>query len=145
MFGLIASVIVPICDVSDESEHIARAEITSNGVLFPYRTGEDYNLTRTYNYTPNDVKKGLNKNAGYEVPHATTFLWATVKKRFSRLIMTPIKLIIAIPMVYSAFEQNQFFGYIPHALGVAIAKLLDLNLIRFCGLEECLTYYVTHH
>jgi uncharacterized membrane protein len=29
----------------------------------------------------------------------------------------------------SAFEQNPFYGYLPQAIGIFIAKLLDLNVV----------------
>ena len=32
-------------------------------------------------------------------------------------------------LVISAFEQNPFYGYLPQALGMIIAKMLDLNVI----------------
>ena len=34
--GIVCALIVPICDVSDEIEHLARAEITSQGVIIPH-------------------------------------------------------------------------------------------------------------
>jgi uncharacterized membrane protein len=43
-------------------------------------------------------------------------------------------------IIDSAFEQNPFFGYLPQAIGIFIAKLLDLNVIwilwlaRICNL-----------
>ena len=43
-------------------------------------------------------------------------------------------------IIDSAFEQNPFFGYLPQAVGIFIAKLLDLNVIwilwlaRICNL-----------
>ena len=128
-FGLISAIIVPICDISDESEHLSRAEITSNGVIFPHWTGEDYNLTRLYNYTPDDVMRGYNKNAGYEMPNAMIFF---IKNREITVLQTDKdteKIDFTPTIVNSAFEQNPFFGYIPQGIGIAIAKLLDLNLI----------------
>ena len=35
-FGMMSALIVPIVDVSDELEHLTRAEITSQGVAFPH-------------------------------------------------------------------------------------------------------------
>lgn len=39
-FGLLSALIVPIADVSDELEHLTRAEITSRGIVFPHWEGE---------------------------------------------------------------------------------------------------------
>ena len=83
-FGIIAAFIVPICDVSDETEHLARAELTSRG-----------DLGKTVDHTPYDTEK-INYTDN---------------------------------LVISAFEQNPFYGYLPQALGMIIAKMLDLNVI----------------
>ena len=45
-FGIVTSFIVPIVDVSDEVEHLTRAEITSQGVLIPHWTGDDVGIDR---------------------------------------------------------------------------------------------------
>ena len=50
-FGLICSLIVPICSVSDEKEHFVRSEITSQGVIFPHWNGEEMGVTSLYNQT----------------------------------------------------------------------------------------------
>ena len=83
-FGIFCALIVPICDVSDESEHLTRAEITSQGVLVPVWNGGDSGIDRLYNHTD--------------------------EGKYSRAL-------------------NDFFGYLPQAIGIVIAKLLDLNVI----------------
>ena len=50
-FGIVCALIVPICDVSDETEHLARAEITSQGVIIPHWTGEDKGVDALFNHT----------------------------------------------------------------------------------------------
>ncbi|WP_197031851.1 DUF2142 domain-containing protein [Methanobrevibacter sp. YE315] len=126
-FGLVCSLIVPIACVSDEPEHFVRAEITSQGVLFPHWTGSDVGLTRTYDtnghYMSNETQIGFktiessnffSNDRGltvFETTHDTDKInWTS--------IITP-----------SAFEQNIFYGYFPQAIGILIAKLLDLNVI----------------
>ena len=47
-FGIISAMVVPIVDVSDEMEHLTRAEITSQGVLFPHWVSGDNHLDRLY-------------------------------------------------------------------------------------------------
>ena len=101
-FGLLSALIVPIADVSDELEHLTRAEITSRGIVFPHWEGGKNNLTQLYNHTDKISNKTI--------------------------------------LDGSAFEQNPFYGYLPQALGVFIAKLFDMNVIwmlwlgRICNL-----------
>ena len=128
-FGIITSFIVPICDVSDETEHLARAELTSRGVFIPHWTGDDLGVERAYNLTGENKIAQYNKGAGYEsiesVNFFTDFLGKTVEYTpydTEKINHTPI-------LIVSAFEQNPFYGYLPQAIGMVIAKLLDLNLI----------------
>ena len=139
-FGLICSVILPICDVSDEGEHLVRAELTSEGVIFPHWTGEDQNLTRLYNVTDGDIMKGLNKNVGYLLSINTSFFVDNLGATVFTTNHDTDKIELVSTLRQSAFEQNPFFGYLPQALGMVIAKLLDLNVIwlmwlgRICNL-----------
>lgn len=128
-FGLICSMILPIGEVSDENEHFTRSEITSNGVIFPHWTGEDLGLTRTYNITDGDVKEGLNKGVGYYVPQAMFFFYKNTGKTVFDIHNDTDKINYTPRIAQSAFEQNPFFGYLPQAVGIAIAKLFDLNII----------------
>ena len=128
-FGLITSFIVPICDVSDEAEHMSRSIITSEGVIFPHWTGEDYNLTRTYNYTTGDKWEAFNSQAGYATINADNFFHSTLGKTVYQTDLDTDKIDYAPFLTTSAFEQNPFFGYLPQAIGILIAKLLDLNVI----------------
>ena len=128
-FGLITSFIVPICDVSDETEHFTRSEITSNGVIFPHWTGEDHNLTRSYNYTTGDKMEAFNREAGYVIPNSVNFFLTDFGKTVFQTSHDTDKIDYTPSIAYSAFEQNPFYGYLPQAIGVVIAKLLDLNVI----------------
>lgn len=139
-FGLVFSVILPICHVSDEGEHLVRAELTSEGVIFPHWTGEDHNLTRLYNVTDGDIMKGLNKNVGYELSINTSFFVDNLGGTVFTTDHDTDKIEFVSTLRQSAFEQNPFFAYLPQALGMTIAKLLDLNVIwllwlgRMCNL-----------
>lgn len=139
-FGLVTSFILPISDVSDEAEHLNRAEITSNGIIFPHWTGEDYNLTRTYNYTTGDKMDAFNTNAGYNVIQSDYFFTFAKGKTVLETYHDTNKINYTPALAYSAFEQNPFYGYLPQAIGIAIAKLLDLNVMwmmwlgRICNL-----------
>ena len=128
-FGLITSFIVPICDVSDETEHMSRAIITSEGVIFPHWTGEDYNLTRTYNYTEDNKFESFDSKAGYVTIGAEYFFLSKYGKTVYETDYDTDKIDHTPFLTTSAFEQNPFFGYLPQAIGIAIAKLLDLNVI----------------
>ncbi|WP_407424327.1 DUF2142 domain-containing protein [Methanobrevibacter sp.] len=128
-FGVITSVIVLICDVSDEIEHMNRAVITSEGVIFPHWTGEDYNLTRLYNYTHGNLRDGFNSQAGYTVPKAMYFFSNNLGKPVFETDGHDAKIDYTPVIVHSAFEQNPFYGYLPQAIGIAMAKLFDLNVI----------------
>ena len=128
-FGIMTSFIVPICDVSDETEHLARAELTSRGVFIPHWTGHDLGVERAYNLTGEYNIPHYNKGAGYEsivsVKFFTEFLGKTVGQTpndTNKINHTPT-------LVVSSYEQNPFYGYLPQAVGMIITKLLDLNVI----------------
>jgi len=72
-FGIVTSFIVPIVDVSDEVEHLTRAEITSQGVLIPHWTGDDVGIDRLYNHTDGELSKEFNKNVGFETIESINF------------------------------------------------------------------------
>ena len=128
-FGIVCALIVPICDVSDETEHLTRAEITSRGILIPHWTGEDLGVNSLFNHTAGVYSNQRNDGAGFHtissIKFFTTYLGYTVFDTLhdtDKINHTPL-------LVESAFEQNPFFGYLPQALGIFIAKLLDLNVI----------------
>ena len=128
-FGLICSLIVPICDVSDEREHLNRAELTSQGIIFPHWTGEDMGLERTYNLTNGDKSTKLNVGAGYATIESSVFFVKNVGKTVFETNNDTDKINYSPKIAESAFEQNPAYGYLPQALGILVAKLLDLNVI----------------
>ena len=139
-FGLVCALILPICSVSDEKEHIVRSEITSQGVIFPHWNGEEKGVTRLYNITDGNIEDAYNEGVGYLTIHGIKVL---VSERNSNIFNSKhaYDKIDYTPEIYdSAFEQNPFYGYLPQAIGILIAKLLDLNLIwvlwlaRICNL-----------
>jgi uncharacterized membrane protein len=129
-FGIISALIVPICDVSDELEHLTRAEITSQGVLFPHWNSGEHNLDRLYNMSDEGrYSSKLNDDVGFETVRSHMFF---LNNREHTVFETEgdTEKINHTPMLDgSAFEQNPFYGYLPQGLGVLIAKLLDLNVI----------------
>lgn len=130
IFGITCSFLMPMMCAPDEYEHIVRSEITSEGILIPEYKNNSYTtiqsiielknvkIERNYNWDILDVKNGTifttnidNKAINYTLKH-----------------------------YHSAFAQNPFYGYIPQAIGMDIAKILNLNTIwllwlgRICNL-----------
>ena len=140
-FGIVCALIVPICDVSDEIEHLTRAEITSRGVIIPHWTGDDMGVQGLYNYTGGErISSERNTGAGYSSISAMTFFYKSLGHTVFETGHDTDKIDHNPRIIDSAFEQNPFFGYLPQALGIFIAKMLDLNVIwmlwlgRFCNL-----------
>ena len=73
-FGMMSALIVPIVDVSDELEHLTRAEITSQGVMFPHWEGGKNNLDRLYNHTSEGkYSTALNTDVGFRTSQSHMF------------------------------------------------------------------------
>ena len=128
-FGLITALIVPIVDVSDELEHLTRAEITSQGVMFPHWISGEHNLDRLYNQTEGRYSTELNTDVGFETVQSHMFF---LHNRENTVFDTPNdtdKINRTMILDGSAFEQNPFYGYLPQAIGVFLAKLFDMNVI----------------
>lgn len=129
-FGVFCALIVPICEVSDESEHLTRAEITSQGVLIPVWNGGDAGIDRLYNHTDEGkYSHALNKGVGFKTIKSTLFFSNERGKTVFEVSGDTDKIDYTPFIDGSAFEQNPFFGYLPQAIGILIAKLLDLNVI----------------
>ncbi|WP_296881532.1 DUF2142 domain-containing protein [uncultured Methanobrevibacter sp.] len=129
-FGMMSSLIVPIVDVSDELEHLTRAEITSQGVIFPHWESGPNNLNRLYNHTSEGkYSTALNKDVGFRTSESHMFF---LNNRENTVFDTPgdtDKISNSTILDGSAFEQNPFYGYLPQAIGVFLAKLFDMNVI----------------
>lgn len=128
-FGLICAMIVPIASVSDEKEHLVRSEITSQGVLFPHWTGEDVGLERLYNYSEHNPKALYNDGVGYQTIGSMKFYDDNRNLQVYQTDGDTDKINYSSHIYHSAFEQNPFWGYLPQAFGILVAKLLDLNVI----------------
>lgn len=119
IFGLICSFTTPICFAPDEVEHFVRTEITSRGDLFPdYVNGSFQTIQSTIDL----ISVGRMNHNNYDAMN-----------RFNSTIFytdadtMPINhTLIDYP---SAFMQNPFWGYLFPAIGMFIAKLLNLNAI----------------
>jgi len=126
-FGIICSFIVPIMDVSDEVEHLARAEITSQGIIIPHWTGHDVGLSSSFNITKNGEK--IFNGVGFETIESMNFYDQNREITVFQTTHDTDKINHSKVIFMSAFEQNPFYAYLPQAIGVFIAKLLDLSLI----------------
>lgn len=122
-FGLFNTFLTPVVDVCDESEHFWRSEITSQGVLVPdYVSIPDSNQS---GYKTLASLKDLYPNTGNTVFETD---WDDRPINHSTIYTS------------SAFSQNPFYGYLAQAIGIGIAKALDLNNIwmlwfgRICNL-----------
>ena len=139
LFGIICAMIVPISDVSDEPEHLTRAEITSRGVIFPHWTGEELGVDRLYNVTEGEVSDESN-NAGFLTIGSIRFFYDNLELTVFDTNHDQDKINLSSYIIASAFEQNPFYGYLPQAFGIFIAKIFDLNVIwmlwlgRICNL-----------
>lgn len=131
IFGIVCSLLMPLTFAPDEYEHLIRAEITSEGVIIP-------NYVNSHYYSI----EGVNDLIGYvhqERDENYNLLGGENATVFTTNIDT-------LPINYShhefssAFAQNPFYGYLAQAIGISIAKLLDLNVIwmlwlaRICNL-----------
>ena len=128
-FGLICCLAVPICHHVDELEHLTRAEITSEGAIFPDWIGDEKGIDRLYNASTGERSKLMNKGVGFNTIGSMYFY---EKNRTLTVFQTDHdtdKINQSVYMRGSAFEQNPFYGYLPQGIGIFIAKLLDLNVI----------------
>lgn len=126
-FGILSALIVPIADVSDELEHITRAEITSRGILFPHWISGEDNIEVLYNHTNGHVV--INPGVGFETIQSHFFFFRNIEKTVFETPNDTAKINETIILDGSAFEQNPFYGYLPQGLGIFIAKLFDMNVI----------------
>ena len=121
-FGLVCSLIVPICDVSDESEHLTRAEITSRGILIPHWTGEELGVEGLFNHTEGQVySTARNYGAGFYTIQSMKFFQENLGGTVIETGHDTDKINNTPYLVESAFEQNPFFFFLSQAIGIFLA------------------------
>ena len=111
LFGIITLVLSPVLIGCDEDEHLARADLTSEGILVPH-----------YQH--------IGKHKGYYVEQVCVDLDG--KNRFKTIYSTAIddqKINKKHVLVEAAFAQNPFYAYLPQGFGIWLAKELNLNSI----------------
>ena len=129
-FGIISALIVPIVDVSDELEHLTRAEITSQGVLFPHWVSGEHHLDRLYNHSDEGrYSSRLNTDVGFETSQSHMFFLKNREHTVFETSGDTDRINKSTILDGSAFEQNPFYGYLPQAIGIFLAKLFDMNVI----------------
>ena len=120
IFGIICCLLIPICNGPDEVEHFVRSEMTSSGVIIPdYKNGSFQTIQSTLDL----IEKGKTTWAtGFDAINRDDASIFNTNADTQPINYTLVK-------YPSAFAQNPFFGYIAPAIGMAIAKLFDLNAI----------------
>ena len=112
LFGITCVFLTPINDVSDEQEHFVRSEIVSTG-----------QISTDYIPIPNTTENGYKTIASI-----TIFAQNAGKNVFSTNV-DDSKIDYSTTYYNSAFSQNPFYSYLPQAIGILLAKILDLNAI----------------
>ena len=105
IFGLLCCFLNPICNVSDETEHLARADITSQGVIVPEYKNNAFSVSESINF--------------FEKNRTQTAFQVDGNMKYSGTLTD----------YPSAFQHNPFYGYVAPAIGLAIAKLLGLSVL----------------
>lgn len=120
LFGVLMCFLSPTLGAYDEVEHFVRAEITSTGAIFPEYVDGSY-LT---------IQSTLDLIGEAKHTHENGFDYIDMAQASVTKMDADTKPINYTPAKYpSAFAQNPFFGYLPQAIGILLAKLLDLNAI----------------
>lgn len=131
IFGILFALILPICSSADEVEHFVRAELTSRGEFVPQYHLENY----TYEGTPQNGYY-LTIQSVLDLIDRGKDTWVSgfdhINYKNATILKTdadtnPINNSLA--RYHNAFAQNPFYGYVAPAIGIAVAKLLDLNAI----------------
>ena len=135
-FGLLCVFFTPIISAPDEYEHFTRAELTSKGEFFPKYVDHPANIITHKDFvTIKSVGVLANKNQ-----EKMKFKSKFVMKYVNDTRWDDLKIDYTPYYVNAAFNQNPFYGYIPQAIGIDIAKGLNLTNIwmiwigRICNL-----------
>ena len=129
IFGILCAFATPILFHSDELEHFTRSEITSQGVIVPDWIGDEFGIDRLYNKTDGEISDAYNFGAGFRTIESVRVLEDLHLETVLTTTHDTDKINYTPHIKGSAFEQNPFYGYLPQAIGMLIAKLLDLNVI----------------
>ena len=106
LFGLITLFLAPPFTYPDEAIHFTRAELLSEGVLYPVKTDQGF-YVNDYFFELNQAQKGLTI---FDNPAVNTPI--TNSKAY-------------IPVT----TESPFYSYIPSMLGILLSKVLNLTAI----------------
>lgn len=106
VFGLIMVFLAPPMAHPDEMNHFTRAELLSEGILFPEKTDMGVRVNDDYYFSLNEAQKGLTV---FDNPH--DFDPITEHKG------------------YTQTNDSPFYSYIPSAIGILLAKCLHLTSV----------------
>lgn len=115
--GIISAIINPIMDIPDEPAHLARAELTSRGILFANGDPSDFNISQSVS--------SLIDNSFFKIEDGK-FTTSEGNYKYTGY--------------YNNYaSSNIFISYIPQAIGIILGKLLGgsiaiLLLGRICNL-----------
>ena len=112
LFGITCVFISPINDISDEQEHFIRSEIVSTG-----------QISTDYIQIPNTTAYG------YQTIKSLTIFCENAGLNVFNTDVDDANIDYTPSYFNSAFSQNPFYSYLPQAIGIFLAKLLDLNAI----------------
>lgn len=108
IFGVLCVFLSPIYVAPDETGHFARSEITSEGILFP-----EYDV----------------QNKGYYINTYFLELFNNWESTILDAEFTHSDIGDSKGFFESLYSQNLFYAYLAQALGILLAKCLDLHMI----------------
>ena len=130
-FGIICSFLNPILYAPDEVEHFVRAEMITRGIFFPeynttpflYEGSQQKGFYLTIQTTLDLIEDGKNTaDTGWD-----EIIFKNASIFHTKNDLKPINnTLVKYP---SAFAQNPFYGYVTPAIGIFLAKILNLNAI----------------
>lgn len=127
IFGFLFVFTTPLLDTPDENYHLYRSELTSQGIISS-PTIMDH--PKTIEFINSKYVLPRDKNRGNH-PYGVSIF--KTKEDTNKINAKRVD-------TNFTFGYNSFIGYIPQAIGIKIAKLLDLNLVwliwlgRICNL-----------
>ena len=112
IFGLCSVFITPLCDISDEYEHLTRSEIVSGGEI-----------------TADYVKNPENNASGYKTIMTIKHVGDASDSNLFAHNLWDTDINYTDYYSPSAFAQNPFYAYLAPALGIILAELLNLSSV----------------
>ena len=112
IFGICSVFLTPLCDISDEYEHLVRSEIVSSGEI-----------------TADYVKNPETNTSGFKSIVAIENLGDASDLNLFNNKLWDSKINYSTYYSECAFAQNPFYAYIAPALGILLAEFLNLSTV----------------